>query len=365
MYDFFEEGALRNRGAVSAPAFHYVKDGLSKAIDTTVAYYRHRATVVSNNHILVRLLKSLNVSFNREWRNYVDTANDKMDSLSRALQITSDVNLGKVFAPGDFYGIGNEIYIADNSRIDDIETAVANWRELEPVRILRHPFTDMNCALADGNYKGSDEKGLVILSIHFGKLAIQFRCWAEQERLKHYDTAESVAGFVKRYPVTNLVRSHMDVALFNRLYYTYKDFPIAPYKRVHPFNVIDYTGKLAGVFKTLIDGVLNRPRLFEEYLLNLPSIRYDNMLPTFIMPKVYATRRVEWALILARMPLITFLVTVEGDRSLSANRHYVNRIKETLWDIRNDGTISNMVPIEIYREFKLQVATFIVPYLDA
>lgn len=158
MYDFFEEGALRNRGAVSAPAFHYVKDGLSKAIDTTVAYYRHRATVVSNNHILVRLLKSLNVSFNREWRNYVDTANDKMDSLSRALQITSDVNLGKVFAPGDFYGIGNEIYIADNSRIDDIETAVANWRELEPVRILRHPFTDMNCALADGNYKGSDEK---------------------------------------------------------------------------------------------------------------------------------------------------------------------------------------------------------------
>lgn len=365
MYDFFGEGALRNGGAISAPYFAYLREGITRDIDRTIEYYRERSLIVPNTHILVRLIKSMNVSFNRDWRNYVDTANDKMGSLARTLRMTSSVTTGMVHKPGYLYGIGPEVYIADDSRIKDIDAAVANWRELEPVKILRHPFTDMNCASADGKYKGSDEKGLVIASVHFGLLAIQFRCWFEQERHTAANTNEPVAEFLRRYPLNNLLRSHMDVCLFNRLYYTYQKFPIAPYKRVHPFNVIDYTGRLETVFKTLIDGVLDRPRSFEEYLLNLPSLRYESMLETFVLPDVLPTRQVEWALILARMPLITFLMGIAGDRQHANNRHYINRIKESLWDIRNDRSIGNIVPVEIYREFKLQTATYIIPYLDA
>lgn len=364
MYEFFERSALRNRGAISAPFFSYIREGVTNELGKVVAYYRERSLASRNDHILVQLLRHLNISMQRDLYSYVGAAEDRMASVARTFRITSALNVGKVFVPGDFYGAGAEILIADDTEFD-IENAMLNWRELEPVKVHRHPFTDMSCALADGHYKGSKETGLSIISIHFAKLAIQYRGWYMEERKGLDGITEPIGQFVWRYPIVNLVRSHMDIVLFNRLSYHHRGFQLAPYRRVHPFNIIDYSVRLDGVMDKLIDGVLDRQRTFEEYLLNLPSFRFENILPTFELPDVVPTRQVEWALVLARMPLIIFLLSVGGDRQHPANRHYINRIRETLWEIRNDRGLVNVIPTDLYNEFEMQKQTFINPYTDA
>lgn len=362
MYDFFTEGAMRNRGAATAPYFLYVREGMVTEIAKVIGYYRERSLVVRNDHLLVRLLKHLNVSMNRDLRNYADTASDRLASVSRVMQITSAVNVGKVIQPGEFYGDNPEIIIADDTEFD-YEEAMKDWKNLEPIKVHRHPFTDMSVAVPAGEYKGSNEKGLIVLSVHFAKLAIQYRGWYMSERSQADGSTESMAQFVRRYPVTNLVRSHMDVALFNRLAALKKGALVAPYNRVNPVYQIDYSSRIDAALQKYIDNVLGTQRTFEEYLLNLPSFRGESMLETFALPRVVPTRQVEWALVLARLPLIFFLLSVGGDKQHPANRQYLNRIKETLWAIRNDRGIANIVPPGIFREFKVQSEAYINPYL--
>lgn len=364
MYEFFEASALRNRGAGSAPFFNYIREGVNRDISRVVEYFRERSFIVPNDHILVQLIRHLNVSMQRDLYSYAGAAEDRMASVARTFKITSSLNLGRIHEKGDFYGVGNEVWIADDTDYD-IEHAMANWQTLEPVKILRHPFTDLSCGIASGDYKGSDEKGIVIISIHFAKLAIQYRGWYLNERNTSLGGTESVAQFVRRYPITNTIYSHMDLVLFNRFYYRRRGFQLAPYRRIHPINVIDYSARCDFEMDKLIEQVLLRQRTFEEYLLNLPNWRFDNMLPTFVLPDVVPTRQIEWALILARMPLIIFLLSAGGDRQHPANRHYLNRIRLTLRELRNDRAMASILPPDVYSEFEQQVQTYINPYTGA
>lgn len=367
MYDLFNELPHANRGVLSVPQYIYTHQGLLRELGRLTRYYQERYLLVPNQHILVKLLNGLNVSMKRDIQSYTDTAGDQAMNLSRVLRMTSSLNVGVVRPNGDFYGRNNpEVLIAEDSEFN-IEDATINWRDLQPVKVLRHPYNDMSFALPQGNYLGSEGKGIIIISINVPMLALQYRMWVTEER--HHDgvnesgTFESVQQFVRKYPIVNMIYSHMDIALFNRLKALYRGEPVSPYTKTHPFYQIDFSDRVNDVLSRFNQLIPQQKRLFDQYLLTLPSISKENMLEAMFLPKVVPTRQVRWAMILARMPLITFLMQLNAENDNPANAYYINQIRIALREIRQDRSLESIVPLDVMKEFQLSVDEQINPYL--
>lgn len=363
MIDLFSTLPGYDRGIVSVPQFIYVKEGLQKAVDKLTAYYHEAALNVRNEHILVKLINSLNVSLNRDFVNYLDVAADNAMNVSRVMGFTSSTVYGRVFERGYFYGDGvKEILILDDTVPEDLSEA-SDWKSLMPVRVLRHPFTDMSLDIPDGTYNGSNEGGLAVISINVPTLLAQYRGWHFNEKFEG-QAIDTIHQFVRRYPITNMLSSHLDVALFNRMDALFRGEPVAKFRSVHPTPIIDYTERLDDVLRRYLDIMHRHREMFDQTLLHMPVVCAPTMLHAMRLPQILALRQVKWALILARLPLIRFLVKLDRETDNPMNTAYINRIRMSVRQIKNDRTITTMIGPDLYEEFRRGIAEDIVPGTD-
>ena len=363
MYRLFQESPQINKGSVILPEFIYVRGFYLRQLAVLKAYYHEQVRNVPNEHILIKLLFGLNVSFRRDYQNYVDIAGDLAVGLSSQLRMTSSLNHGFAFEKGPFYGSGvTEILIATDSEFD-VEDAVVNWRDLEPITVLRHPFTDLSLGRPDGQYEASDETGIAVIAINVAMLALQYRRWVEEEKYASEDTKQTMHQFVSRYPLTNMVASHLDVAVFNRLAATLNEEPTQPFKRVHPFYIPDYTDKVDRVLEKLLDIQRSRRTAFDHMLAAIPLITADTMLDAMRLPQVVPTRQIKWALIVARIPLIKFLVKLNNDTQNPTNKMYLSKLRLALREMRSDRTLHQGLSRALLEEIETDIGNKIEAYL--
>jgi len=362
MIDLFSELPGIDRGIIRVPQFSFVKENLVQNIDRVVDYYHKQPLNVRNEHILVRLITSLNVSFRRDFENYLDVTSDNAMHVARVMGFTSSTFFGRVFTKGYFYGDGvPEILIMDDSIPADL-TEDSDWRTLQAVRVLRHPFTDFSLDLPDGTYNGSNEGGLAVIVINAPLLMAMYRGW---ERDEHYNAqgvpVRTVHQFVRMFVLTNMIYSHVDIALFNRINALYRGEPVAPFRTVHPISVFDQHSRMDDVLEDYLNLVRRRHETFDQLLLHMPVLCNNTMLEAMILPKVLQLRQVKWALILARLPLIRFLVKLNRDTNNPLNTAPINRIRYAVREIKNDRTIEGLISRDIHAEYKRGIAEDIVP----
>ncbi len=365
MIELFNAPSGYDTGAVRVPQNVQVRKLLLNNINTVVKYYQEKLLIVNNSHILVKLINSLNVSLKRDFDNYIDIATDHAISVARVMGFVHPTFMGRVFENGNFYGKGcKELYLIDDTRPTWLTEQTA-WRTLRPLRVLRHPFTDLSLGIADGDYKGSDESGVVVISINIPELMAQLRGWYQEERYHEMgDFYESVTHFVRKYPIVNMIYSHSDVCWFNRLDKLYRDQPVAPMKRCHPFQLVDCDERADDVLMRQLEILMTHRETFEQALLHLPGYATPTMLEAMALPHVLALRQNKWALTLARMPLIRFLVKLNREADNHRNVDSINRIQKYIRIVKNDNSIQAMVGKQIHDEFLNGIAEDIVPAMD-
>jgi hypothetical protein len=363
MYRLFQELPQIDKGKVILPEFIYVRGHYLRQLAAIREYYHNTLRFVPNQHLLVRLLLSMNVSFNRDIRNYVDVAGDQALMLSSQLRVTSAMNHGFGFNPGVFYGsnVTEVIVIIDDPF--DLKEAVDNWREMEPIRVLRHPFTDLSMGRPDGRYEQSNEKGLAVIEIHAGKLALQYRLWSQQEKGDVEGSRKSVHNFISMYPLTNMIASHLDIALFNRMVALYEGKPVAPYVKAHPFYIPDYTTKVDAVLKKQISIHENQRKDFTHLMVSTPLIWNDTLFEAMRLPHVIPTRQIKWALILARIPLIRFLVKFNDETNNQQNTFYLAKLRMSLREMKNDHVLYHGLSPEMIQDIEQGVYGEVQEYL--
>lgn len=349
-FDLFDESPVVQQGKVIPPQFAYVKAGLLREIQKVYSYYHSRVTFVNNSHVLVRLIKSLPISMRRDPQNYVDVVNDLAPQVCNSLHITNSLGYGRAFTPGVFYGKSvTEILIMDETPFDPYQ-ALANWRMLKPIRVLRHPFTDMSMPRAMGDYHGT-ERGIAVIAINVAMLAIQYRGWYREERQPDPSMpARRTHQFMSMYPITNMVGSHLDIAIFNRLVGHYLGEEVQPYHKSHPIYLIDHTEKMDDVLLKELTILRRRPLTFDQILDAVPAIASSDLRVVMRMPSVVPTRQVKWALTVARLPLIRFLVQLNYDTENPKNRYYLNRLKQQLHAMRVDRTLDQILPLDVTQD---------------
>lgn len=343
MYSLFNITPGVSFGVMRHAKWMYLDPALKRNVETVISYYRRSPFAVKSQHFLVRLLHAITTPKSQELLRYYDNVDTSALNIAMTLGMTSPISRGQLFN-GVFYGKGNaEILIADNTSFDPI-AANKDWENLEPIRVLRHPRSDLNMNIPNGINTGM-EKGLVVVVVNITMLALQYRAFRRAENQHSFMSGgneRSIMQFLHMYPLTNMVKSHMDVVMFNRMDRLVRGLPFGEATVKHPFYLIDYSKELNIFHENTIQSLKDTTKGFYDTLRSIPAVTEDSLIEVMRVPDVAATRQVVWALVAARLPALNFLFRMAKKGPSTKNGMEVNQIKRRLLQLRTENLLKSV-----------------------
>lgn len=346
---FFNTPCSISYGLLRYTQWDYVRQGLLRNLLTVQSFYYSRIYSVKSNHFLARLTNTLNISFLHSIERYYAIADAKAANIAAAMKMTSSMQRGALFN-GVFYGPGcTEVIMMDNSSFDPFEV-YKNWKTAQSVKVVIHPRSDLSLMLPNGKNTGL-EKGLAVISINIPMLAIQYRAFAE-EQLKISDEqnigTQSVPHFVHRYLLPNMMASHLDIAIFNRIQNLLNGKPLAEVTRAHSFALVDYSSQATKVHTEILEDLRSKSMEYKAILSSIPAISKDSLLEVMVLPESAPTRQIFWAEVLSRIDVLRFTINVGGDRSIERNQTYLNTFARDFRLYQGDRAVAVSMPRDLY-----------------
>jgi len=209
MINLFNNLNSRNKGILRFPEFDFIKRGIIPNLKTVNNYYRSGAYATNSDHELVKLLYGLSVSYQTNLFEYYRIVDAKALTVAQQLGFTTQMSKGKIFNNIFFSGNSQDIIIVTDEVFDYVK-ANENWRDLRPIRVLKHNKTDINCFLFNGKIPS---KSINVFSINLPMLAIQYRAYRQWQST--YDP-EAVA----RNSIYHFLYSIKDMNIKNGRYYS-------------------------------------------------------------------------------------------------------------------------------------------------
>lgn len=361
MYTLFNEPSGLNLKQIKSVKFEYIKRGHRMNLDRVISHYRSANHAVKSNHLLVRLIHSLPGIGNDDIHRYMERMEFATNELAQSFRLTSPVSVGKSIYPGVFYGTDSEEIIIVNNEEFDVSEAIVNWEELEPVRFLRHPKTDLNLEIPMGT-STSEEKGPTVTTINLPMLALQYYYWRKNEE-ETREVQRTVMQYVAGYVLPNMLKSQMDLAYLNIFIKTVNGEIVPQTKESHPFYLNSrYHETLEGV-NEIIYKQIKRKLSFVEILEGVDGLVSKKLRDAIVLPRIPMTRQVIWALVITRLPIINFLLVWHETAESFKNAVYINRVKRNLLQLRSDRTLEQMTSSKMTDEIKTFINKEIIPLI--
>lgn len=353
---------LRGGGLVNMP-YDRVKLGLDRNLGMIHDYYRNNPAYVKSNHFLVKLLMGLNISYMLDDLVYVGKVEDWSLNFSMAMKMTSATYRGKLFQPGHFYGPWvDEVIISDTDKFD-VAKAGLNWFDLQPIRVLSHPFTDMDMALPNGKAH-RDESGFAVIVINIPMLALQYKRWRAQDRERVNETPQTVMQFLHEFPIPNMLESQTNVAMLNRAMTMFFEGDLPKKKRAHPMYLTDWSAEVDAAIRYWFRFVEKRDLRFTDMLRTFPHVGDTPLLETLKLPDEAFTVQIQWAVIMARLAVTTFLVQFDYGLNHQINQGQLNVLRRWLDLIELNRGLRQSLPADTYDQVEFILRDGIRPYLN-
>lgn len=351
MYSLFQHDNKPEYGVVRLADWTYLRDGLQRNLDTVLHYYRNAPHSVMSDHLLVRILQSIGVPMSLPVDRYYSNVYSLAYTMTSAFQLTSPTGSGKIFN-GTFYGKGNQEVIVVDDEWFLPEVAEKNWQNLVPVKVLRHPFSDIDLTIPDGKMR-SREQGVAVMSLNITLLAIMYRAFAiEETRKAKVDPAYvplNIMQFIYMYVLPNMLASHLDYALFNRAVFLSRGLVPNKTQAKHPFPLIDYSKQVNAVLTRVLGLLKKSTYSFDMILATLPAVGHVNQKKALVVPDVVPTRQVLWSVILARLPALQFLISIAREGGRTRDQDEIDEIGETLAKLQRQKVFESTLPPELYK----------------
>lgn len=337
-------------GISSYPEWRYLRAGLYRNLKTTIQYYQSRKFAVKGNHLLAKLLKSLSVSIDIDKERYYDIVDQKALNIGLHYKMSSSIYKGEVF-DGIFYGNDvKEILIATNDYIspDKIEK---DWRNIQSVKVIDHPKSDLSLLLPNGK-SYSYESGYAVIEVNIPVLAMQYRCFLKEQyqRFLSDSTASPTSVFIHTYVLPNMMYSHLDISLFNRLYNRLVGAPMGKPLFRHAFTLIDYHDKVDKFLDSIISTLRRTDKDFNTILRMIPVVSELNLKSLLRLPQQAPTRQIAWVEFLARLKALEFLTYISPNYGKQLNRNELNYINRIIKLYTREGTFNQLKDIELYED---------------
>lgn len=358
MQNLFNFNSGTSLPTVQAGFWDYTRTGLHGSLERIRRYYRVSPFAVESDHFLIRLLHSINIPKSLSAERYYDNVDGLFSlNLAMALKMTSSISTGHLF-DGTFYGPGcKEILIAHTQSFDPVK-ANERWRDLAAVRVLRHPISDLSMSLPDGKANSTDT-GIAVIAINVPLLAIQYRAWWKEEYYLsqlYNESPHSIMQFIHMYVLPNMLPSHLDYVLFNRISNLSQGSAQGEAKRKHPFYVTDFSQRIDQVQTTMLTNLARMTKDFVGILHNIPAVTAPDMNVVMRLPGMAPTRQVMWALGIARFPTLDFLTRISLRGGFTKNGQEVNQIRQTFRNYVSGSVMKNVLKGEVLTEVESEIA---------
>ena len=349
MFQLFTKVYDSQNAVIRPPEFELIKRTYQTQLRNIIQYYHDRVYAVHSNHLLCRLLTTAEIPVHYELERYLEIAYTRSPYTAKYFNFTSDISYGQV-KPSIFYGDLNEEIILYNEDDFNIDEAVKDWRNIQAVKVIEHPFSDLGLLLPTG-VNHSTDTGLVVMSINVPLLLIQYRGFVLEQMIAANTGSVSMLGvahFVHRYVLPNILPSHLELCIVNRLMNLHYGAPMGDALKRHPFPIIDYSNKLDRVLSVIVKRLERTKMLYFSMLKTIPSVSHEDGQSSLIMPDIARTRQVWWAMLLARLRIIAFLVDIGGSSGISMNRSLINKLIIDLKRLQDENMLKSLLPEDLY-----------------
>lgn len=321
------------------PNLENVKRTITLNLNRFTNHWHNMNWAVPSDHILVHVLNYLNVISSDPLTIYREVSN-QIPQIVSSLGIVSSLFYGRVQPTSWFFGEGNKEILLQQPFDDSInQIFTKNYKDWEPIKVIRAPFTTFDMQLANGKPRKSNETGLCIIKIDIALLYTQYRMWWEDTETSVYadGTRKSVMNFIHSYPIVNMMYSQIELAWYTRFRNicfglnngdTKSDDSLAMVSNYSPNDQGKYNNLIDQILFKLYDDLLRTRGDMDLWLSWIPGIQTKN-LKTFLKPdNILESQQNELALELIYAPWMEWLFYLCIVTDNKTNGAYLNEYRQ-------------------------------------
>lgn len=368
MYTLFNTDARLRQTNIATFGLDYVKREL---IGVQVDRYKEYRTInpgyLRSNHLIINLLNMIDVAFNGDLPDYYLRVGSIVNRLAGQMGLVTSAHHGRVRNHSHFYGKGvNEIIIAV---ADDTLTPAQiwfNWQNMSAVRVLAHPISGCGVIELDGTneFKDLPVGATAVIEVNLPLLACQYQLWRmATNAFAPEGTTLPTAHFVSQLVIPNLLPSHLDIAVLNTLHSLTGATGYVQVNSNMPFYTTDLYPRLEKGLRELLARFTGATYTYKEILTNIPVFGQDNLLQAVRMPDIAFTNQAVWALTIARLPVVAFLLKLDQLSRNAKNDSEKNRIRRSLREAESGKYLTNQLPPVVVAWVAQYIEDNITPYL--
>ena len=277
--------------------------------------------------------------------------------IAKNFLLTSPITVGKIH-DGIFYGPGNEEVIIYNEDYFNPYAIAKDWRNIRAVEVIQHNCSDLSLLIPNGKDHYTDQ-GLSFISVNIPLLLLQYRGFLLEQSLPHntanYNAGLNTAHFVNMFVLPNMLFSHVEKVIFNRIFNLTIGAPMGKGTSKYPFLVLDYSERMDNILNELIDRMKDKSFLYSSVLQHIPGMFTKDMQVALEVPDFGRTRQVWWACLTSRIRQMYFLMYLGGKNGINMNRSLYNRACIDLERLLKDPSFRNTLYPDTQYEYKWMI----------
>lgn len=291
MFQLFSRDNRFDNSPFQYARMDYLRDRVGENYKKLVDQRRWSTGRLDSSHLLRAILLGLAVEFKGDLQQYIQAVGSAERRIVPGLGMTSTYSRGRLFTEGVFYNDCPEIIIAAPSFEWSVLDLWRDYRKLSAVTVLSHPITDME-VIELGVMNGitaSRPMGLAIIAIDIPLLAAQFQMW----RAGNPDGTPE--HFLTEIPLAGAVRSHLNVAFFNKVQAAMGIKPLIGVRGNLTFQQFPVEGPANDLARTVVTNITSKAMNEGQILDSIPVPFGTTYLDTVNFPNVSPSFQISWA----------------------------------------------------------------------
>lgn len=340
--------------------WHELYKQLSFNLNTVIKYYQHTDKYMASSHLLERILIANPISLELPIKAFSELVDNVALRLAQSAGLTTIRQVGTSTSGVMYSKEITEFYFGHVSEYDPFKSE-KNWESLQPIEVLYHPRTDLSLLPLTGE-KITPEDGYAVIAVDIPLLLIQFRGYVKH--MEEFYNRSGVSGynrgsFLLKYPLTNALKSHYDIAILNRMYNRLHKVVNTEATRKHPFALTDWSKRLDQFQDEHIKLLLERSYDIDSVMFNIPLISNSSMQEVMKLPDIVPTRQILWLLVISRIKFIRMVLELSSEKSLMRDTKELAIIKRKINQYRTDNSFKSFLPMYLYQNLEMDFNSLI------
>lgn len=337
MYQLFSRDSRFDNSPFQYARMDYLRSRVDENYKKLVDARRIMTGRMESNHLLYTLLLSLTVEFKGNLQEYIQAVGVAEKRVIPGLGITSSYSRGRLFTDGVFYADTPEIIISAPSYDWTVMDLWKDYRKLSAVTVLNHEVTDLTVIELGVMNPPSFSKpmDLAIIAIDVPLLAAQWQLW----RVGNPDGTPE--HFITEVPLAGMIRSHLNIAFFNKVQMLMGIRSAVKVKSNLPFAQNDPEGAALEIAKKVVENITTKTMDDNVILSSIPVIYGTNYLDSAAFPAMAQTYQMGWAEQASKMDAAA--VVLEAGRRLGYEQMLdtIRILRRTLIQNEQNKTLTN------------------------